>query len=197
MKASKQTRLKLRNGFHKAPISYRVLMISQFSAIDNKEVSKGLALAITPEKAKELLPRPGKQTKWKLIQNSSVGLCGTYDVQQLLYKGLEVAVFWKRQTSEVIPDPSDPVPEGILENPDDVWARLDLFHKSARQMVGVVGAELNTLRSELASKDAQIQAQKRIKQADDKTIETLQGTISSLEAKQKKANKENRNGKAK
>lgn len=186
MKAAKQTRIKLRKGYHNAPISYRVLMVSQFNKEDQKIIAKGLLLAVTPEKAAQLLPAPSKPTKWRLVKNSSVGLCGTFDVQILYYKGLEVAVFWKRQTSEVIPDPGDPVPEGILESQDDVWARMDLIHKSARQLVGVVGEDLKLMKSELASKDAQIQALQRIKQADDKTIATLQGKLSALEVKTKK-----------
>lgn len=183
LKASKQTRLKLRNGYHKAPITYKVLMCTQMNKDDQKEIAKGLALAVTPEKAKALLPVPGKRTNWSLRM---VTMTGNYGVQALMYKGLEVAAFWKRQTSEVQPDPSDPVPEGVLENPDDVWARLDLFHKSARQLVGAVAEDLKSLKLENATKDIQIQALERINQANDKTIATLQGQLTALQGKKKK-----------
>lgn len=186
MKASKQTRLKLRKGFHKAPISYRVLMVSQFNKEDQKEIAKGLIAAITPEKANELLPRPGKQSKWSMRQ---VSLVGNFDVRSLHFKGLEVAAFWRRQTSEVIPDPSDPVPEGVLENPDDVWSRMDLFHKSARQMVGVVGEDLKSLQNENIAKDVYIETLKSELLANDKTIKSLQAQLQAqqpIKAKKRK-----------
>ena len=156
--ASKQTRLKLKKGFDKAPISYRVLMVSQFSKEDKDIINKGLIKATTPEKTKELLPKPGSPSKWSIRQISQIG---NFDVQSLHYKGSEVAVFWRRQTSEVIPDSSDPVPEGVLEFPDDVWVRFDLFVKSPRQLIGAVQKTLDDLQQELGHKDLLLKAKDR------------------------------------
>jgi len=186
-KASLQTRLKLRKGFDKAPISYRVLMSSNiFNDADKKEIIKGLAFATTPIKAKTLLPQVGKPSKWSIRQISQIG---NFDVQSLHFKGLEVAVFWKRQTSEVIPDPSDPVPEGVLENPDDVWVRFDLFVKSARQLTGAVQQELAKLQQEIDLKDLLLKAKDRDLEVNSKTIKALQGRIKTLELTQTKKSK--------
>lgn len=179
MKASKQTRLKLKKGFDKAPISYRVLMVAQFTELDMKEIAKGLIKATTPDKAKVLLPVPGKPSKWSMRMISYVG---DYNVQSLHYKGLEVAAFWKRQTSEVIPDPSDPVPEGVVENPDDVWVRFDLLYKSARQLTSAVASDLDSLQKTNTNLGIQVEALNRVIEANDKTIKSLQGRIASLEA---------------
>ena len=189
LKASRQTKLKLKKGFHNAPITYKVLMNHQFNEEDQKIIARGLVKAITPKAAEQLLPAPGKPSKWTLQQNTSVGIIGTYTLCILKYKGLEVAVFWKRQTSEVTPDPSDPVPEGVLESPDDVWARLDLFNKSPRQLVNVVANDLETLQREHVACKIHIEAQARIIEANNKTIASLQGKLSALEAKTKQGRK--------
>lgn len=183
MKASKQTRLKLRKGFHKAPISYRVLMISQFNKEDEKEIAKGLIKATTPVKAEALMPVPGKPSRWSM---RLVSFVGNYDVRSLHFKGSEVAVFWKRQTSEVIPDPSDPVPEGVLENPDDVWVRFDLFTKSPRQLLGAIQDDLDNCAKERTRLQIEIDSLQRIKAADSQTIKTLQGQLKALEATRSK-----------
>lgn len=182
MKASKQTKLKLRKGFVKAPISYRVLMVAQFTEVDMKEIARGLLQATTPDKAKVLLPQPGKPSKWSM---RAVSYVGDYNVHSLHYKGLEVAAFWKRQTSEVIPAPSDPVPEGVLENPDDVWVRFDLLYKSARQLTSAVASDLDSLRKDNTRLSAQVEALNRVEEANGLTIKSLQGRIKALEAQTK------------
>jgi hypothetical protein len=179
MVASKQTRLKLKKGFHNAPISYKVLMVNQFNAVDLKEIAKGLAHAISPVKAKELLPQPGKRSVWSMRQ---ISLVGNFDVQSLHYKGLEVAVFWRRQLSEVTPDPSDPVPEGVIEHPDDVWVRLDLIGKSARQLMQLMQSEFNEKNRLQVEVDSLI----RINEAHETTIKALQSEIKALKTKPKR-----------
>jgi hypothetical protein len=51
----------------------------------------------------------------------------------LLYKGFEVAVFYKRQLTEVKLEPGDRYPEGVLQDPEDAWQRLDLLGSSAKK----------------------------------------------------------------
>lgn len=197
MVASKQTRLKLRKGFHKAPLSYRVLMVSQFTEKDMKEVAKGLLHAVTPKKAEDLLPRPGKPSSWSVKQ---ISLVGDSNVIALRFKGLEVAAYWRRQTSEVIPAPEDPVPEGVLENADDVWVRFDLLYKSARQLTQAVSQDITDLKGENVRLQTSVDAltqmsspilQKRIKNLEGtiaenaSTITSLKSKVKALEAKLK------------
>jgi hypothetical protein len=158
MVASKQTRIKMRRGFVAAPLTYKILMVRQFTDEDTKIITKGLIKALTPQKAKDLLPTPSTpRSKWML---RSVSQVGSFDVQILMYKGLEVALFFKRQTSIITPELEDPTPEGCIEDEDDIWVRMELFGKSPRQLVGSVAKELadkdleiSTLKMALESKD--------------------------------------------
>lgn len=185
MNASRQTRLKLRKGFQNAPLTYTVLMVGQFTPEDEKVIAKGLIMATTPTKAKALLPTPEKKTKWSL---KPLMLAGNYDIHLLLYKGLEVALYFKRQTSVITPDPEDPMPEGHLENSDDVWIRLELFHKSPRQLVGAVRDEIVELNREITRLNTLLEAKNAIIAADEQTRKTLQGQIKSLQEQKGKAN---------
>lgn len=56
----------------------------------------------------------------------------------VLYKGMEVAVYFKRQLTEIKLNAGDRYPEGVLQDPQDAWQRLDLLGKSAKQANVVV-----------------------------------------------------------
>jgi hypothetical protein len=49
------------------------------------------------------------------------------------FAGTEVALFYKRQLTEIIPEPGDKTPEGVLQDPREAWQRLDLLGHSAEQ----------------------------------------------------------------
>jgi hypothetical protein len=126
-KPMQQTKLKLRKGFHAAPISYKVLMNRQLTDADQKIVNKVLVQCTSPEKCKEVM---AKEPNWTYREISFVQAhpCGLF-----LYKGLSVILFYHRQVSIVEPMPKDPVPSGVLESEEDIWARLDLFSLSPRE----------------------------------------------------------------
>jgi hypothetical protein len=187
MVASRQTRLKLRKGYQNAPLTYTVLMVGQFTVQDEKEIAKGLVIGTTPEKAKKLLPTPIKKTKWSL---KPLMLVGNYDAHLLQYKGLEVALYFRRQVSIVTPEACDPAPEGVLQNPDDVWARIDLFQKSPRQLVGTVTAELESKDREIIRLNYEIEAKDALLSADEHTMKSLRGQL--MEATQTHITKKNR-----
>lgn len=149
-----QTKLKMRKGFQAAPLFYYVLMTHQLNEVDKKIVTKGLLHAITPLEAKELvLTQPG----WMF---RDISLIKDFECGVLMYKGLAVALYYKRQVSKIEPEPYEPVPSGALENPKDVWARLDLFSKSPRQLVADAQEELLLKDQEIIELKQQLEAMK-------------------------------------
>ena len=181
MRGAVQTKLKIRKGFHNAPIAYKVLQNKQFSPEAEKVIAKFLLAAISPDKARVEMQRLNKLSKYPLMNPFScrqISLVGNFDVQAFFYRGLEIAVFWKRQLSEVIPDPSDPVPEGVIEDPDDVWARLELSIKSPRQLLSAIQSDLN----QVSRLEAECAAKDRIIEANDRTINQLQKQIEAMQA---------------
>ena len=149
---TKQTKLKLRKGFHKAPPTYRVLAVNQLSKEDLKIVTKTMIKINTEAQAKALV---GIGSKWGYKPFQITDRVGV-----ITYKGIEVALMFKRFTTMVEPMPDDPVPEGYLENPEDVWIRYDLFGLSPRQQSKIIRTEVesqekeaNMLQIELDAKD--------------------------------------------
>jgi len=181
MVASRQTRLKMRRGYVKAPLSYTVLMITQFTEKDEKEIMKGLVKATTPEKAKVLLPVPGRKSNWSM---KPLMLVGDHNIHLLSFKGAEVSLFFQRKTSVITPEPEDPAPEGVIEHADDVWIRLDLFNKSPRQLVGAVLEDLEEKDREIKRLEIMVDALQASISANEHTMKSLRG---QLEATQKKS----------
>jgi hypothetical protein len=135
-RGSVQTREKLRHGFHKRPLAYYIPATNQLNDKDKKLVAKTLVKITNAVQAKALVVKGGK---WGFSMAASLD---TPRMGILSYKGVEISVFFKRYTTMVVPDAMDPVPEGALENQDDVWKRFDLFgwsihkiHKSVREEV--------------------------------------------------------------
>lgn len=183
--ASRQTKLKLRKGFVAAPINYRVLMVTQFTDEDRNIISKGLIVATNPIRAAVLLPKADEhlkpqreRSKWSM---RALSLVRDFDVQILMYKGVEVALFLKRQTSVVTPEPEDPAPEGVLEDDEDIWARLDLFSKSPRQLVGSVRDELAARNDEIAKLTSYVETLKKALADEARTITSLRTQLANAQ----------------
>ena len=155
MTSTKQTRLKIRRGFVKVPLTYSVLAINRLSPVDKKVVSKILVKVKTEGDAKKLV---GIGSKWgykPLAYN-------TDRVGVITYKGIEVAIMYKRVTLMLMPMPEDPVPEGTLENPEDVWIRFDLFGVSVRQQHQIVRTEVESQEHEFEMMQIELLARDKI-----------------------------------
>lgn len=174
MVASKQTKLKLRKGFHKAPLAYRVLTAKMLSKDDKAIVNKALAALHTPAQVEGLI---GKGSKWGYSK-----MMGPRDVGVILYKGAEVALLYKRSTEEIRPMPCDPIPEGALENMDDVWVRFDLTGQSIRQQTATVKAQIAEQDKETQLLRVELEAAQRDIQAHLHTISTLRGQVAAKKA---------------
>ena len=144
-----QTKIKLRSKWQ-SPIKYKVLQTFQLKPVDRKEVYKILALAITPAKAKQ---HTYSRAFWGY---RDISLVKDFECGVLTFKGLAVCLFYKRQVNEVEPVATDPIPLGALENDDDLYARLDLFSKSPRELHQSVREDLLTLTEENAELKYQV-----------------------------------------
>lgn len=152
---SKQTRLKIRRGFVKVPLTYRVLAVDRLSDKDKRLVTKVLIKVKTDADAKKLV---GVGSRWGYkplaYQTDRVGV--------ISYKGIEVAIMFKRVTLIIEPLPEDPIPEGTLENAEDVWQRHDLFGVSVRQQHKIVRTEVESQESESKLLQLELEAKDKI-----------------------------------
>jgi hypothetical protein len=105
-------------------IRYTVLTASQMPSEREEMVSSTMKTVTSGPEAMTLPENPG----WATTQ---VGHDGR--VYIISYLGTEVALFFKRQLTEIIPEPGEKVPEGVLQDPKEAWQRLDLLGRSAEK----------------------------------------------------------------
>lgn len=114
--------------FHKGyvyePIRYTVLTASQMESERIEMVTSALKTVTTGPQAMTLPEKPG----WAC---TAVGFDGR--VYIVSYLGTEIALFFKRQLTEIVPEPGDKIPEGVLQDPKEAWQRLDLLGRSAEK----------------------------------------------------------------
>lgn len=192
----KQTKIKLRTKWGTA-IKYKVLMTFQLNDKDRREVAKVLALAVTPMKAKEqiILARRRIQERTGDLHAAlncpwsyrDISMVKDFECGVLQFKGLAVCLFYKRQCSEIEPEPKDPIPIGALENDDDIWARLDLFSKSPRQLIGDIREELIENAVENVELKHTIAVRDALLHAEEYKVKALQAKVNVLEAQLKVA----------
>jgi hypothetical protein len=162
-----ETKRKLKQGLGLAPLFYYVLTVHQLNDKDQKIVDKALVLCTNPVEAKKyLLKQPG-------FSYRDISLVKDFECGVLVYKGLAVALFYKRQVTKIEPEPMDPVPTGALESLEDVWARLDLFTKSPKQLVGSLKEELLEKERTILELQQQLRATETLQIAANKQIALL------------------------
>lgn len=96
------------------------------------------------------------------------------------FRGMEVALFYKRQMTEIKPVPGEPIPENIIQEPTDVWVRFDLLGKSAReqnlflaQRHSTYEESIKRMEEKVAAKDALIDAVEKSNKQMHRRIEVL------------------------
>jgi len=140
------------------PIKYRVLVAEQLSKADKLEVASKVAAIYTGPEACEASFHRKSATHWVNENWQYECLDRVGRVAVLKYRGAEVALFFKRQIQEFEPLPIDPVPEGIINDPQDAWQRYNLLGLSARQVSGRVGKANRDLEEELRLANEEIKA---------------------------------------
>lgn len=185
-----QTKIKLRSKW-KAPIKYRVLQVFQLNEVDRREVAKIMVQSVTPDEAKQAT---FLKPFWSY---RDISLVKDFECGILCFKGLAVCLFYKRQCYEVEPVATDPVPIGALENEDDIWARLDLFSKSPRELHATVRPELlelsmqaTELKHRLNMRDIEVNSLQKQVRNQNIVIVDLEAKLKEVKAKLSQTDKE-------
>jgi len=141
------------------PIRYRVLLAEQLSAADKLTVAAKVSTMYSGPEAKS-------NSYQKAPDHSLVNDNWQFEVLDRLgrvvtikYRGAEVATFIKRQVTEVELLPGDPIPEGVIKDPLDVWVRVDLLGVSARQIGSRVGKQKKSIEEELRLSQRHVEIQ--------------------------------------
>lgn len=122
-------------GWQAQKIKHRVLSISQLSkawvqtirAIVKTMISGSAAEEYCRKEAYDLALK-GLQSDWKYVKVDTLGNIGI-----LNYRGIQVALFFKRQVTEIAPIVGEKPPENPITDPDEVWQRLDILGPSAKK----------------------------------------------------------------
>ena len=116
-------------------IKYKVLSISQLSKAwiqTIRAVVKPLVSGTTAEaycrKTAYDLALQGVKSDWAYTIIDHLGNAGI-----MTYRGIQVALFFKRQITEIAPAIGEKPPDNPITDPDDVWQRLDLLGPSAKK----------------------------------------------------------------
>ena len=131
------------------PIRYRVLLCEQLSSADKLAIAAKVSMMYSGPEAEMHAFRRTKDFKfvnenWQYEILDRMGR-----VVALKYKGVEVAIFVKRQIIEVEPVFDDPIPEGVIKDPQDAWVRLDLLSVSAKKSSSLIGRQKKSIEEEL------------------------------------------------
>ena len=109
-------------------LKYTVLTCTLVSEIDRTKIESVLKTIVTGPQAANL---PDGVNGWSCLKlDGAHGLGRAFLVS---YKGIECALFFKRQLTEIKLQEGDRHPEGVLKDPDNAWQRLDLLGKSAKE----------------------------------------------------------------
>jgi hypothetical protein len=183
--------------FHKGyvwdKLRYTVLLLSQMGAKDKALVEATLKTTTT---APQALTLPAIEHKdgdihnnkaenlitngWAVTCIDQLGKC--YVVS---YHGFEVCLFYKRQLHVIKLNPGDKHPEGVCQDPEEAWMRLDLFGQSAKRANFVLTSSMNQLKEE---KEILVELAKT-KQA---LIDKLESELDKIEVEKNKPKKRRR-----
>ena len=137
-------------------LRYTVLTLTLMSKVDKDFVESVLKTILTGPDAM-LLPqvtyKDGDSNNNKtenLIPNGWACTKIGYNKEIFLvsYKGVEVAIFYKRQLTEIKLQPGDRFPESVLQDPQEAWQRLDLLGQSAKKANFVLASTIKHIEDE-------------------------------------------------
>lgn len=161
-------------------VRYRVLVASLLSAAD-----RDLALA----EARVLLTGMQAEAMVKIAQAGEAKTCwGCFtadtlgNVKILRYKGVDAVLYYKRPVTEIEPFPGDPVPLGVIEDPQDVWVRFELLGASARKVAAISTHERLQLTKQIHNLTIEIQAAEADRDRAEKLAKVAEAELAPLKA---------------
>ena len=117
-----------------------VLSINQMSEVNKRFVQATLKTVTTGPQACTM---PDGKNGWACM--SLDDRARTY---VLSYRGIEVALFYQRQLTEIRLQPGDRYPEGVCQDPKEAWMRLDFLGLSAEKANFVLTSQHKRLEEE-------------------------------------------------
>lgn len=136
--------------------TYFVLLAQNLSEKDKHDISTRILQIGNGIDAERIAGTDG----WGCVKLDTMGR-----VRIVTYRGAEIALLYKRQVSVVKVEGCDPVPEGALGDPNDVWLRIDLLGTASKEATGQlrhkminVAGQLELAKKELAVKEKRIEA---------------------------------------
>lgn len=97
---------------------YKVLQVDMLKQQDREAAASVTSFMNSSEDAHRLAGQAGFSYRDLDLR----GRCGV-----VVYKGVEVALLFKREMLELEPGPADPVPQNVLKEPSEVWLKVDLL----------------------------------------------------------------------
>ena len=141
-------------------IRHTILTVNHYTKSEKDAIRAFVKPILTGDQAQELVwavdptsKKKGHEMGWGYVLLDSIKRCGV-----LTLKGIEVALFFKRQITEHIPGAGEPLPEGIITEPADAWMRLDLLGNSAREQNLFLATKHSMMEESIKAKDQQIAA---------------------------------------
>lgn len=196
-------------GFVRDKVKHRVLIVELFLERQKAVLEKVKAVVktlTTGDSAREFATRDtyerrliNQEAEWRYdILDMNRGKAGV-----LKYHGVEVALYYKREITEVMPGVGEKPPEHPLVDPEDAWQRLDLLGPSAKR-ANIVLKRYHTMLEEdnkLLKDEIQIlkakfenvaQKLRRYTDKEDRLKEAAEAAEAAKAAKKKKKTKTNK-----
>lgn len=127
------TGLKYSKKYYATKLKYQVLTGYQIPKKDLERVRAFIKPLVNGDEAYKAVVEYAKKLDSDVLCGEWTWVSPTPRIGILLFRGIEVALFFKRQVSELAPGLGEKPPEGEIKDPDDVWQRLDLLGPSAKK----------------------------------------------------------------
>ena len=162
-------------GYHKGYVkdkyTYPVLMIDRITKEEKEKIRAAVKPLTTDREAQKLIGQNGWSYQ-TLDQSGRVGV--------LKYRGVEVALFLKRQMTEERPGVGDPLPERILQDPANLWQRLDIMGPSAKQANMFIKNKIDRLTEKETLLESRCENLQRLVDSLETTVSKQQALIEDL-----------------
>lgn len=122
-------------GWIKDQVKYKVLTIDHLPKAAMELIRATVKTLVSGDSARDFAHKDARlfatknlQTDWAYTSLDVKGRIGV-----LRYRGIEVAMFFKREITEIEPGSGEKPPECQITDPVDLWQRLDIFGPSAKR----------------------------------------------------------------
>jgi hypothetical protein len=138
-----ESAMRYHKGYVYDRVRYTVLTLSQMDEEMKRHVVSVMKPITTGTQVKTL---PNGTNGWSVEVLDRLGQGRTLLVA---YRGIEVCLFFQRQLTTVDLQPGDHFPEGVVQDPQEAWQRLDLLGLSAKKANLVLASEHSRMEEQI------------------------------------------------